>query len=195
MAMAQFKSRGGHIRKLGVLLGAFMFAAGAAIAGGPNGGAGTPGPVPNATVGATPFTNINLVTDACNGVSGTLSITATGTTDDGGGFDNVFFTIWDDGVQKFNKTIAIPVGSTTTTVVTVLYAGGVGTSAPGIGLTLGESAGSSNLFFIDPYFPAVVGGCAIGQSAVPTLSQWALWLLAGLVGLMGVGLAWRRRRF
>jgi hypothetical protein len=192
--MARFKSQGGEIRHLGLLVLALALGAGAAFAGGPNGGGGAPAVVPNATVGGAPFTNINLVTDACAGVSGTLSITATGTTDDGGGFDNVFFTIWDDGVQKFNKTIQIPVGQTTTTVVTVLYAGGVGTSAPGIGLDLGESAGSGNLFVIDPFFPTVVGGCVIGQSGVPTLSQWALVLLAGLVGVVGVGMAWRRRR-
>ena len=191
--MNKVERLGGYNRQLRVLVFSLFLTAGAAIAGGPNGGSAT-GVVPNATVGASPFTNINLVTDACNGVSGTLSITATGTTDDGGGNDAVFFTIWDDGVQKFNKTIQIPVGTTTTTVVTVFYPGGVGTSAPGIGLDLGEAAGSGSLFTIDPYFPAVVSGCVLGQSAVPTLSQWAIWLLAGLVGLMGVGMAWRRRR-
>ena len=164
---------------------------------GPNGGVHSDRKVPMASVtGPNALSNINLVIDACNGVSGTLSVTVTGTTNDSGGNDIVWFTIWDDSVQKFAQQINVPVGQTTTTTVSVSYPGGIGTSAPGIGLELGETQGSSNLTFIDPFFPTPISGCTIGQPSVniPTLSEWALGSLAAMVGLLGAGLARRRRR-
>ncbi len=188
---------GGHWKLPPIALAvALSIAAGSAFAG-PNGGASSERKVPMASVtGPGALSNINLVTDACGGVSGTLSITVTGTTNDSGGNDLVWFTIWDDGAQKFVQQISVPVGQTTTTVVAVSYPGGVGAVAPGIGLDLGETQGSSDLTSIDPYFPTQISGCTIGQQSnnIPTLSEWAMWALAGMIGLLGALFARHRRR-
>jgi hypothetical protein len=127
-------------------------------------------------------------------VSGTLTVTATGTTDDGGGNDTIWFTIYDDGVQKFSRQINIPVGSTVATPITVSYPGQIGTSAPGIGLELGESAGASDLASNDPFFPTPISGCASSPIATPALSPWSMGGLAGLLALMGFGTLYARRR-
>jgi hypothetical protein len=177
----------------GVAAGLALIGAGVALAG-PNspGGAAAGGIVTKASNGS--FSNINLTVDACNGVSGTLTVTATGTTDDGGGNDTIWFTIYDDGVQKFARQINIPVGSTVATPIAVSYPGAIGSSAPGIGLDLGESPGSSDLADIDPFFPTQVGGCSSGVNSVPALSPWSMGGLAGLLALLGFGTLYARRR-
>lgn len=147
---------------------------------------------PAASVGSAPFSNINLTTDSCAGVTGSLSVTVTGTVNDGGGNDVVWFTIFDDGVEKFARQISVPVGSTTTTVINVNYPGGIGGSAPGIGLELGELRGDSDLFEIDPFFPTATGGACVGTQ-IPATSGSTLLLLAGLIVALSVPLL--RRRF
>lgn len=165
--------------------------AGLAMAG-PNRGGIEPGRMrPDASVGPTPLTNINLRTDSCAGVNGSLSVTVTGTVDDGGGNDVVWFTVFDDGVEKFAQQISVPVGSTTTTVVSVSYPGGVGGSAPGIGLDLGELRGDDDLFEIDPFFPTATGGACLGNQ-IPATSGSTLLLLAGLIVALSVPLLRRR---
>ncbi|MEP7062501.1 MAG: hypothetical protein ABI881_08880 [Betaproteobacteria bacterium] len=142
------------------------------------------------------FSNINLVTDVCGGVSGSLTVTATGTANDGGGLDTIWFTIFDDGNEKFAQQINLP-QSTVATVINVSYPGTIGTINPGIGLEVGELRGDFDLADIDPFFPAQVGGCSAPGvvTAVPTLSQWMVAGLVGLVGLFGLGaLRVRRRR-
>lgn len=146
---------------------------------------------PSASGGS--FSNINLTVDACNGVNGSLDITATGTVNDGGGNDTIWFTIFDDFVEKFAQQINIPVGSTTTTHVIVSYPGVVGTSIPGIGLELGELRDANDLATIDPFFPTVIGGCG-ANAVVPTTSNWALAILASMLGLLGLGVLIRRNR-
>ena len=160
---------------------------------GPNGGvpSGVTAKASNGTL-----TNINLVTDPCAGVSGSLTVTATGTTDDGGGNDLVWFTIYDDSVEKFAVQLSIPVGTTRAQVVNVNYPGVVGGSAPGIGLFLGESRGSSGLVSIDPFFPTASGtSCASSAPvATPTLSEWSLATMAAILAFLGFGVMRRRRR-
>ena len=174
-----------------------MLFAGVALAGpnSPGGTAAAPGRIVAKASGVT-MTNINLTVDTCNGVSGTLTVTATGTTDDGGGNDTIWFTIFDDGIQKFAQQINVPVGSTVATPVSVSYPGQIGSSAPGIGLFVGESQGASDLAETDPFFPEPVGGCSAGPApiATPTLSQWSIGGLAGLLALMGFGTLYARRR-
>jgi hypothetical protein len=140
------------------------------------------------------LTNINLTVDACNGVSGTLTVTATGATDDGGGLDVIWFTIFDDSAQKFARSISIPVGSTVATPIAVSYPGQIGTSAPGIGLELGESQGDGSLANIDPFFPTQVGGCSTGALSVPTQSPWSLGGVSALLAMLGLGALFARRR-
>jgi len=174
-----------------------MLFAGVALAGpnSPGGTAAAPGRIVAKASGVT-MTNINLTVDTCNGVSGTLTVTATGTTDDGGGNDTIWFTIFDDGVEKFSRQLSVPVGSTVGTTVTVSYPGQIGSSAPGIGLLVGESDGSSDLAEIDPFFPESVGGCSALPAAIatPALSPWSMGGLAGLLALMGFGTLYARRR-
>jgi hypothetical protein len=172
-----------------------MMSAGVSLAGpnSPGGTAATPGRIVAKASGVT-MTNINLTVDACNGVSGTLTVTATGTTDDGGGNDTIWFTIFDDGAEKFSRQISVPVGSTVATPVAVSYPGQIGSSAPGIGLLVGESDGSADLADMDPFFPEPVGGCASSPIATPALSTWSMGGLAGLLALMGFGTLYARRR-
>jgi hypothetical protein len=140
------------------------------------------------------FSAINLTVDACNGVVGSLTVTATGTTDDGGGNDTIWFTIYDDGVQKFVRSINIPVGSTVATVISVSYPGQIGSSAPGIALVLGESAGDDSLALNDNFFPTQVGGCNTSALSVPSQSPWTLGAMASLLALLGLGALVARRR-
>jgi hypothetical protein len=174
---------------------ALAIASAGVVQAGPNspGGSATSGGIVAKATGGS-FSNINLTVDACNGVSGTLTVTATGTTDDGGGNDTIWFTIFDDGVQKFSRQINIPVGSTVATPITVSYPGQIGTSAPGIGLELGESEGASDLASNDPFFPTPISGCASSPIATPALSPWSMGGLAGLLALMGFGTLYARRR-
>jgi hypothetical protein len=178
-------------------LAAALAVASTAALGGPNGPLTTvtPGRATAMASGGS-ITEIDLITDTCGGVSGTFKVTATGTTDDGGGRDTIYTTIYDDGVQKATSTFGIPLGGASTITVAVSYPGGVGTSAPGIGICLGDSAGSCGLASIDPYFPREVSGCFIAQTPteVPTLSEWALLTLAGMVGLFGAFVMRRRSR-
>ena len=164
--------------------------AGLAMAG-PNKGIDSGRMRPDASVGPTPFTNINLRTDSCAGVNGSLSVTVTGTVDDGGGNDVVWFTIFDDNIEKFAQQISVPVGTTTTTVVSVNYPGGVGGSAPGIGLLLGETRGDDNLIDVDPFFPTATGGTC-GAAQIPATSGSTLLLLAALIVALSVPLLRRR---
>jgi hypothetical protein len=177
---------------LGVALAAGLLVAGLATAG-PNGGNSSGRMKPQASVGATPLTNVNLSTDSCAGVSGSLSVTVTGTVDDGGGNDVVWFTIFDDNIEKFAQQISVPVGTTTTTVVSVNYPGTIGTVFPGIALLVGELRDDSNLVDVDPFFPTpsgAGGACLVG--AIPTTSSATLLLLAGLIVALGVPLLRRR---
>ena len=181
-------NRAGRWMRLALVAG--LMVAGLAMAG-PNGGIESGRMRPNASVGPTPFTNINLTTDSCAGVSGSLSVTVTGTVDDGGGNDVVWFTVYDDGIEKFARQISVPVGSTTTTVVNVNYPGGIGGSAPGIGLQLGELRGDADLFDIDPFFPTATGGACLG-TPIPTTGGSTLLLLAALIVALSVPLLRRR---
>jgi hypothetical protein len=178
----------GRWTKLALVAG--LMVAGLATAG-PNRGIDSGRMRPDASVGPTPFTNINLTTDSCAGVNGSLSVTVTGTVDDGGGNDVVWFTIFDDNIEKFAQQISVPVGTTTTTVVNVNYPGGVGGSAPGIGLLLGETRGDDNLIDVDPFFPTATGGTCLGTQ-IPTTSGSTLLLLAALIVALSVPLLRRR---
>ncbi len=171
-----------------IVAGVFLTAASVAMAASNHVGSA---PHPSAT--GTSLTNINLTVDACNGVNGTLDVTATGATDDGGGNDIIWFTIFDDGIEKFAQQISIPVGTTKTTTVTVSYPGGIGSSAPGIALLVGETRDNDDDELIDDFFPTVVSGCG-AASVVPTMSTWTLVILAGMLGLLGLGVLVRRNR-
>lgn len=122
--------------------------------------------------------------------------TFTATTDDGSGFDQVEFKLWDDGVVKFSQISSLALGTTGTFHFDTWYPGLVGTSARGVGLYLYDTVGSwSAATYIDPYdvpHYADPSQCTTDcgpVGAVPEPETYAM-LLAGL-GLLGMA---KRRR-
>ncbi|GEM_PF-2412619 len=128
------------------------------------------------------------------GVFVTGDIVFDGTVDDGFGFDDVVFELWDDGSLKFTETYSGLIGVTNTFHFESWYPGLVGQSAPGVGLYLYDSGGEA--LAIDPFFPphyADPSECQencgpVGQ--VPEPASW-LMLVAGF-GLLGGALRARR---
>jgi len=166
---------------------ATLVVAGAALAG-PNGAKIPTGIQPNASVSGNPFSNISIL--ECNElVTGSLNVTATGTTDDGGGNDTVYLNVWDDGVIKATVTWSIPVGSTTTTPVNFSYPGTIASGAPGVGLYFGETptngGGADTIYAQDPVFGYF---CSI-----PTLSHWGMLAMIALLALAGAAFILLRR--
>lgn len=81
----------------------------------------------------------------------------TGTTDDGGGFDNVTYEMWDDGTLKDSETLSIPVESTILVDVTLEFEGLYLQGAPGVGVSELETGLS-----IDPFYPTDIQGvCSV----------------------------------
>jgi hypothetical protein len=124
-------------------------------------------------------------------VLGDVSFTAD--TDDGGGYDDVLFQLWDDGVVKFEETYSLLVGDSGTFHFEVYYPGLVGTDAQGVGLELTDTP-SGGYIYLDPFdvpHYADPSQCErdCGPPAVPLPASFPL-LAAGIGGL----LAFARRR-
>lgn len=123
--------------------------------------------------------------------------TFTATNDDGGGFDQVRFDLWDDYVVKFTQTSSLLVGQTGTFHFEAYYPGLVGTSARGVGLYLNDIPGSAYAFSIDPYDvphyadPSHCTHDCGPVGAIPEPETYAM-LMAGL-GLLGA-VARRRKQ-
>jgi PEP-CTERM motif len=120
-------------------------------------------------------------------VKGDYSYTAD--IDDGGGFDQLEFKLWDDGTVKFSQVSSLSLGSTGTFHFDTFYPGLVGTGARGVGLYLYDSVGGGVSHFIDPYdvpHYADPSGCRVDcgpVGVVPEPETYAM-LMAGL-GLLG----------
>jgi PEP-CTERM motif len=120
----------------------------------------------------------------------------TGTVDDGGGLDKVHFTLWDDGVHKFDADYSVAVGTTGTFHFEVYYPGLVGTAAQGVGLYLYDSPSTAIATFIDPYNvphykdPSQCQKDCGPVPGVPEPSEYAMMLM----GLGVVGYLARRRK-
>ncbi|GMU43929.1 MAG: PD40 domain-containing protein [Xanthomonadales bacterium] len=126
------------------------------------------GPAPRAT-GAS-LSNIVSVEDACGGVRYSARLSFTGTHDDGGGIDIVWFLIFDDFEEKFAQAFGAPIGQTAIFNVSAEYPGRVGTVVPGIGVYVSETRTSGPILLQeDPFLPTPTGGCTIG-GAGPALT-------------------------
>jgi hypothetical protein len=89
----------------------------------------------------------------CQQVRVEFTWTAVGSTDDGGGFDEIYTELWDDGTRKDYEIYQIAVGSTVTKTTILEYSGTVGSGAPGVGIFLNDMPIDNNIYGIDPYFP------------------------------------------
>ena len=108
------------------------------------------------------LTNVVSIEDSCGGVRYSATLNMFGTTNDGGGNDIIWFTIYDDQQEKFAQSFSAPVGQSRQHQVTAEYPGRVGQVAPGIAILVGESRGTDELISIDPFFPTPSSGCTIG---------------------------------
>lgn len=90
------------------------------------------------------LTNVVSIEDSCGGVRYSATLNMFGTTNDGGGNDIIWFTIYDDQQEKFAQSSA-PVGQSRQHQVTAEYPGRVGQVAPGIAILVGESRGTDEL--------------------------------------------------
>jgi hypothetical protein len=146
-------------------------------------GSNNPNPrgIANAAANAT-LTNVVSTAGGCsNLVTYNATLTVTGTTDDGGGNDTVFFSIYDDGLRTFQQSFSVPVGQTRSFTIAVSYGGSVGADVDGIGVYVSETnADNGELQFIDPFQPTPVS-CPVPASSVGFAPLLAL-LLASVVG-------------
>ena len=108
------------------------------------------------------LSNVVSIEDSCGGVRYSAVLTFTGTTNDGGGNDTVWFTIYDDHEEKFAQPFTAPLSQQRSYQISAEYPGRVGTVAPGIAVLVGESRGTDELISIDPFFPTPSSGCTIG---------------------------------
>lgn len=133
------------------------------------------------------------VYDECSYIV-TTTFHVTGTVDEGGGNDNVYLSIYDDGRLLTSHQFSVPV-STTVPFQDVAIIPPWGHVFPGVGVYLEDLPGQfPPLDRSDPFlaFPPLVGVCP-----VPAVSHNGLWLLAGLVmlaGLIGLGVFKYRRQ-
>ncbi len=139
------------------------------------------------------FANLSGAEYDTAGVFVTGDILFTGTTDDGAGFDEVLFELWDDQTVKFSQTYQLAVGDSGSFHFDVYYPGLVGTNARGVGLYLADTGGDVT---IDPYdvpHYSNPGECRINCGPVPGVPEPTTYALA-LVGLGVVGAVARRRK-
>ena len=140
--------------------------------------------------GTLTVTGTQTITVDCPHVSVTITGSITGTVDDGGGFDEVLFELWDDGVLKDSQVVNIPVGITQPVSVTLGFQGLYGTLAAGVGIVVTDLPSGDPLFNEDPFFPTDVQGVcpapapAIGSPGSLPFVLTALGLLIGGVALL-----------
>lgn len=93
------------------------------------------------------------VASGCQQVRVEFTWTAVGNTNDGGGFDQIYIELWDDGTRKDYEIHQIAVGSTVTRTTILEYSGAVGSGVAGVGIFLNDVPINGDIYGIDPYFP------------------------------------------
>ncbi|MFA7541367.1 MAG: hypothetical protein WCZ02_04660, partial [Lysobacterales bacterium] len=150
-------------------------------------------PGPRASVVGTPVvtgTQTVAPTGQCSQVSISLSGTFIGTTDDGGGMDQITLEIWDDGDLMVTATASIPMdGEEHALTLTAVFQGMYATGAPGVGVLLMD--GASLLFQEDPFIPTDIAGTCDGAglppyTPVPGPTGVVVLLLGAVLALFGV---------
>lgn len=104
---------------------------------------------------------VQYVNEDCSRNEYLVDATVTGTTDDGGGYDQVRFEVWDDGVLKDSRVREVAVGTTMDLHVYLSFVGVYGTGAPGVGIVINDidAAGVDHwVDWEDPYIPEDVDG-------------------------------------
>jgi hypothetical protein len=185
-----------------ILLGTFLVAATSAYAAS-NKQDGPTNKAANASFSSvTSFQNPT----SCQRVSVSGRVTVAGTVDDGGGVEQLYLQIFDDGVLVSSVPMFIAVGFQATFDFTMAYAGAVQNAVPGISVVVqNDPAGQGTTFaFVDLLPPvdnitcpgtganlSLVSNTPVVQAAaIPALAPAALMLLSALLGFA----AWRRRR-
>jgi exosortase sorting signal-containing protein len=151
------------------------------------------GKLPSATAaGALTLVSATTSPSLANQIVASQSIT--GTTNDGSG-DLVCATIWDDGTPKVSQCLSVPVGTTATLTWTLNWTGSILTGAPGVGLYVVDATSAATpttggqISFIDPITPSQFTSAS---TPVPTMSEWALIVMALIVAAFGVVYVRRR---
>jgi hypothetical protein len=143
------------------------------------------------------ITNLSGITDCVQNNSVTFTINITGTTDDGGGQDEVVVEIWDDGALKVSGTYSVAVGSTVDITDTLNWSGPIGEAALGVGVVLDDSPGGASLDSVDPFVLDGEEGCGditpTPFEPVPVTGPAGLLALIGLLAAAGVFVLLRRR--
>lgn len=133
-------------------------------------------------------TNTIAEVGGCSQVSVTITGSIGGTVDDGGGFDQVQFELWDDGELKDFELVRIPVGVTRAVNVTLGFQGLYKTGAPGVGVYVYDLPDDQEPLFVeDPFFPTDVQGTCEVPASVPVLGGNGAFFAVAL-GLLVVGL-------
>ena len=155
-------------------------------------GAGSSGASPRADIVGTPTvtgTQTVAASGGCSRVDINVTGTIQGTTDDGGGLDQIELQIWDDGALVASVPFSVPASGEHPFDIDASFEGLYATGAAGVGVYLLDMPGTGNLFSLDPFIPTDVPGSCAGQtppSPVPGPGGLALLLLGSVLGWFGV---------
>ncbi len=107
-------------------------------------------------------TGVQVTETGCEKTSVTISGQITGTTDDGDGYDEVSFQLWDDYQLKDSKDLKVKVGETMNFKVTLSFESLYGTSVAGVGVYVYDMPDEVEIYSNDPFIPEDITGSCLG---------------------------------
>ena len=107
------------------------------------------------------LTGVQVTETGCEKTSVTISGQITGTTDDGYGYDEVGFELWDDGEVKDSENLKVKVGETMNFKVTLSFESLYGTSVPGVGVYIYDLPERTEIYRNDPFIPENISGSCL----------------------------------